>query len=301
MVGYNWWDGSKYQLLVISSNTTGTFQYAGWGIGLSGDGLTVAMGVPGGGVSGYPGGSGYVDIFNISVAANGVRSYSHTDKQRIIPPNPIFKGQFGERCLLSSDGTILVISEYRPPSSIGSVYVYKKDNTNQFVLITSLTAPSASINFGWSLSLSKDNKILAIGCSNGNAWNQATDGDVFVYSYNGSSYVHEVSLVAPIAAEVATQNFGFDVSLTGNGNTLYVGAPFAKSGTNNTVGCVHVYKRSVGGTWTKVSTMWLPGYPVNMRFGGAVEVSSDGFFLVASSIGADMGGGKYQGTIHILE
>lgn len=84
--------------------------------------------------------------------------------------------------------------------------------------------PSANQKSGWSVSLSNNGTDVAIGAP---YWTSADDssvndiGQVVVYRWNGASWVASKALTG----QGSNENFGYDVSLSGSGATLLVGAP----------------------------------------------------------------------------
>jgi len=92
---------------------------------------------------------------------------------------------------------------------------------------------SAGDRFGFSLALSADGNSLAVGAyqedsnATGIDGNQANDlavnsGAVYVFSRSGSTWSQQAYVKASNTA--ANDNFGYAVALSGDGNTLAVGA-----------------------------------------------------------------------------
>ena len=156
--------------------------------------------------------------------------------------------------------------------------------------------PEAADNFGKTVALSGDGDTLAIG-----AWGEDSDGSiegdnselgsgaVYIFrrdvdkkgfsqeivSWNQIQYVK-----AP--TPVASENFGFSVSLNQDGSKLAVGAPDI-SGT--TPGKVYVY---IGPNFdTSPTEITDPSATNGDRFGEAVALSDDGFRLAIGAPGDD--------------
>ncbi len=89
----------------------------------------------------------------------------------------------------------------------------------------------------------------------------------------------------------ADDGFGTSVALSGDGNTLAVGAP-GEDGSASDSGAVYVFTRS-GGSWSQ------PGSPIkatspaaNDRFGSAVALSNDGNTLAVGAPGRNVDAGS---------
>lgn len=94
----------------------------------------------------------------------------------------------------------------------------------------------------------------------------------------------------------ATDNFGSSVSL--DGNTLVVGAPFADPGGVQSQGAAYVFVRSAGGTWTEVKKIVAPDGAEFDNFGDDVGVSGD--LLVVGASGAALGASSSQGAAYVF-
>jgi hypothetical protein len=94
------------------------------------------------------------------------------------------------------------------------------------------------------------------------------------------------------ASDAAPQaNVGISVSVSSDGSTIAVGAPFASMALNNgglPVGAAYVFVKPTGGWTSSTQTATLTasdGTPANF-FGDAVGVSSDGNTIVAGALQA---------------
>ena len=180
---------------------------------------------------------------------------------------------FGTPSCLSGDGMILAVGAIdSDPSgtSSGSVHVYQNDGNGSFhqQIGTALILPydSGGAQFGWSLSLSDNGDVLAVGAPG--------TGKVYLY-YNDSGAGYKLFRDPPLSGG---GKFGHSVSLSGDGKWLAVGAP--------NVGYVTVFE-DVDSTAGTVTT--TPYYVTG--FGYSVSLSDDGHFL---GIGI-----KGTGSIHI--
>jgi len=94
-----------------------------------------------------------------------------------------------------------------------------------------------------------------------------------------SCIVEEKLINASDAAD--TDQFGISVSISGDGNTLVVGAHYADgAGTNQ--GQAYVYTRS-GGNWTQQQILTASNGQDNHNFGSSVSISTDGTTILVGA------------------
>lgn len=161
--------------------------------------------------------------------------------------------------------------------------------------------PGEGDQFGFSVALSGDGGTLAVGApmessaANRINGNQADDsayraGAVYVYTRSGSTWLQQAYVKASNAGEF--DQFGFVVALSGDGNTLAVGAPFESSGAAGinrdqagdsvpNSGAVYVFRRS-GGAWSQQA------YIKASNAGEADDGDTFGFSLALSDDGSTL-------------
>lgn len=160
--------------------------------------------------------------------------------------------------------------------------------------------------FGGSLALSNDGNTLVVGAPgeasssagvNGNQLdNSGRGGDfgtgaVYVFTYNGTVWTQQAYLKASNPDE--GDWFGNSVSISADGNSLAVGAPY--EGSNSTgingnqlddsatsSGAVYVYTRS-GFTWTQQAYVKASNTGEYDHFGSVVSLSADGNILAVGT------------------
>jgi hypothetical protein len=172
----------------------------------------------------------------------------------------------------NSTGTRVAIGSPGTNTNEGLVQVYNYSGGVWTQIGLDLTGENANDFFGYSVSLSDDGTILAVGAYGNNSGR----GKIYTYQYTGGAWVFYGT---PFAGVSNGDNFGFSVSLSADKTRLAIGAPAASSGQ----GSVYVYS---------YSSDWLSlGAPLNGsgsgNFGHSVGLSSDGSRLVV---------GEPQGT-----
>ena len=129
-------------------------------------------------------------------------------------------------------------------------------------------------NSGWSVSLSADGSIVAIGATY-NDGNGTDSGHVRIYKNVDNQWTQ---LGNDINGEAANDEFGYSVSLSDEGNVVAVGAHQNLTGS----GYVSIYK-NVNGTWTKVGSN-IEGENNGDNAGRSVSLSSDGSIVAIGAI-----------------
>ena len=227
--------------------------------------------------------------------------------------------QFGTVVSLSADGDILAVGAPAEDSAAtgiggdqqgnaannsGAVYVFTRSAgawTQQAYVKASNTG--AADAFGSAVRLSGDGDTLAVGAFNENsaatgingdqADNSALDaGAVYVFARSGGAWSQQAYVKA--SNTDAEDNFGLHLALSGDGNTLAVGArgeasSFSGIGaieTDNSArfaGAVYVFTRSQA-SWAQQAYLKASNAQINDRFGRSVALSADGNVLFVGAV-----------------
>ena len=233
--------------------------------------------------------------------------------------------QFGIAVAISGDGSTLAIGANLEDSNStgidstpnddggadnsGAVYVFVQDG-GSWVQQAYIKAPEVDGNdrFGESLALSQDGSTLAIGMeredSNTAGINTVPNDDgtaddsgaVYVYTRAAAVW----SLQAYIKADNAEagDRFGADVGLSGNGDTLVVGANGEDSATSgidtapnddgsaDDSGAAYIFTRGAG-VWSQAAYLKPSNTGASDSFGYKVAMSDDGSTVAVSAIWED--------------
>ena len=147
----------------------------------------------------------------------------------------------------------------------------------------------ASDRFGSSIALSSDGNTMTVGASLDDVGSNSDQGSVYLFSKSANNWILQSQIFASDGA--GADAFGSSVSISGDGNTLAVGAPGSDI---NSIGAIYVFTRS-SGVWTQQPKIVIPHNPAamnptyNNRQGSKVLVSSDGNTLFAGT----SSGGQY--------
>ena len=133
---------------------------------------------------------------------------------------------------------------------------------------------------GWSVSLSSDGNTLAVGAKFNDNSNGTNAGHVRVYEYISGLWS---KIGQDLDGDASNDNNGTAVSLSGDGNTVVVGAPRSL----NQRGYVRLYTKISDpnfGTWTWSQTgQDILGENSNDRCGRSVSLSEDGNTVAVGS------------------
>ena len=195
---------------------------------------------------------------------------------------------------ISADGKIVAIIASRnngdqgPGSSYMRVYEYKNSKWEQ------LGADIQKIN-GRSISLSADGKTVAIGAPS-NDGNGYRAGHVRVYKYNTTTSAW-TQLGADIDGEAAFDHSGWSVSLSADGKTVAIGAPF-NSGNAVNSGHVRVYEYK-NNNWEQLGAD-IDGEDRGDNSGQSVSLSADGKTVAIGAPGNN-GNGRNSGHVRVYK
>jgi len=177
--------------------------------------------------------------------------------------------------------------------------------------------PRAGAQFGFAVALSADGSTLAVGSQmeessatgiNGNQDDHSKfgAGAVYVYARGAGGWSQQAYIKASNTDQ--DDQFGFNVALSADGNTLAVSAPYedsAATGINGNQadnsmpnsGAVYVFTRS-GTTWSQqayIKASNTGDAEEGDQFGYSIGLGADGNLLVAGAIGEDSGATTVNG------
>ncbi|MEL6656747.1 MAG: T9SS type A sorting domain-containing protein [Bacteroidota bacterium] len=198
---------------------------------------------------------------------------------------------------LSSDGARIAIGQpFSPNPGIprpGQVKVYDWNGDSWQVVGQSLSGDQVEDNFGYSVSLSGDGTLLAVGVTL-NSDNGEQAGKTRVYEYNGDQWVQKGG---DILGDSPYDNSGHSVSLSTDGNRLAIGTPLDDdSGID--VGTTKIFEWS-GSMWVQVGVD-MDGEGAIDYSGWSVSLSANGERLAIGTPRND-GNGEDAGHTRIYE
>jgi uncharacterized protein YdgA (DUF945 family) len=204
-------------------------------VSLSSDGTTVAIGADDNAGNGTN--SGHVRIYSWNSTT------SAWEQQGADIDGEAAGDNSGYSVSLSSDGTTVAIGANGNDgngSNSGHVRIYSWNSTTSAweQQGADLDGEAAGDNSGYSISLSSDGTTVAIG-ANGNDGNGNFPGHVRIYSWNSTTSAWDQQ-GGDIDDEAANDWSGFSVSLSSDGTTVAIGAPY-NDGNGTSSGHVRIY------------------------------------------------------------
>ena len=243
---------TQQSILTASDGVAG--DYFGISVSLSSDGSTALVGA-------------HTKSSSTGAAYIFTRSGSTWTQQSILTASDGVAGDyFGCSVSLSADGSTALVGAHTKSTNTGAAYIFTRSGstwTQQSILTASDAATSDY--FGWSVSLSGDGSTALVG-----AYGKSTNtGAAYIFTKSGSTWTQQSILTASDA--VASDYFGYSVSLSADGSTALVGA----YGKSSQTGAAYIFTKS-GSTWPQQSKLTASDAATSDYFGCSVSLSADG-------------------------
>ena len=196
---------------------------------------------------------------------------------------------------LSSDGSVVAIGANISGYASGQVRVFQNHSGVWTQVGADIDGEASPDNSGWSVSLSSDGSVVAIGAIY-NDGNGSNSGHVRVYQ-NLSGVWTQIG--DDIDGEAAEDRSGFSVSLSSDGSVVAIGAPY-NSGNGTLSGHVRVYQ-NLSGVWTQIGED-IDGETAFDESGSSVSLSSDGSTVaIGAPYNYENGTGPNSGHVRVYD
>jgi hypothetical protein len=194
---------------------------------------------------------------------------------------------------ISADGSVVAIGAIANNNYRGHVRVYHWNNSSWVQRGADIDGEAAEDRSGYSVSISADGSVVAIGATNNDDGNNNYSGHVRVYEWINSSWVQRGQDIDGEAAadNAAADNSGHSVSISADGTTVAIGAPY-----NEYKGHVRVYDW-INSSWVQRGTD-IDGEAAGDYSGWSVSISADGSTV---AIGAYRNNNSYRGHVRVYE
>ena len=158
--------------------------------------------------------------------------------------------------------------------------------------------------FGCSVSMSDDGNSLIVGArqeslqANGSSGN--SKGTASIYTRSGTTWSFQQRLVS--SSYGSSDQFGRDVAMSGDGNTVVIGAP-NKTSDVGASGVIQIWTKDEDGVWSyqreiyPIDTIYNITSESNQYFGQHVDIDRTGNIIVASAYGKDVTGQSDKGAV----
>lgn len=198
------------------------------------------------------------------------------------------RNNFGVSMAMSGEGDVLAVGSTGYEEERGAVYVYKREDGGEWMLLQRLESPNAQKFgfFGFKLAMDRWGKKIVVGADGEDGYK----GAAYIFyrgsSKNGSTtYSHFQQLVSKKRA--VEDNYGGSIALSADGRALIVGAPGVNRNDGKDHGVMYIYEEVKGrrsSKWELAESIWLPSYH-----------SQDGNFF-AWTVALSGNGGRFVAT-----
>jgi len=219
-----------------------------------------------------------------------------SETSRLIADDGTEGDYFGYSVDMSADRA--VVGAYRDDdngSNSGSVYLYRLDGDN-WIQEAKLLASDGEMNdwFGWSLAISGDTIVVgATGSTDAGDWT----GSAYIFRYDGTSWTEQTKLLAD-GTGYYWEEFGFDVAISADSNTVLIGANKANDNGFKS-GAAYIFRYD-DSDWVQQAKLLASDGVELATFGNSVAISEDGNTTFIGAPGKDTTG-YTAGSAYVFE
>ena len=196
---------------------------------------------------------------------------------------------------LSANGSTLVIGAPRwttdggVPTGSAFVFEYDAGSWAQTAQLTGSKATDSGEWFGWSVAVSRDGAVIAVGAMRDEMSSPLDTGLVYVFERSGTSWsdATEDAILSTTIAEFG-HDFGCSTGMSGDGSVIVAGARYA-SNSSVAEGQAYICLEPAGGwsSWiggdTETARLEMSTVEANAYMGASIAVSVDGSVVVAGA------------------
>ena len=202
---------------------------------------------------------------------------------------------YGSMLSLSADGTTIVVGHNVDTYKPSSVRIFRVDARNRYAQFGSdLYGETPGDYFGEAVSISADGKTIAVGAP----WDSSLNRSyvrVFRLKTNSDQYTQ---LGSDIVGAAAGDQFGHSVSISADGTTIAVGAPF-NSDNGRFSGHVRVYRYTASiDNYVQIGSD-IDGEAAHHYVGASVSLSANGATIAIGAQNWKPVGRFYSGRIRV--
>ena len=207
---------------------------------------------------------------------------------------------FGTSIAISGDGNTAIVGAYQEDAVVGSktfraagaAYIFTWSETSSSWSEEKIQASDKSPldEFGYSVAISSDGNTVIVGAVEYSGFSSAAY--IFTWSETSSSWSEQQKIQA--SDKQAYDYFGGSVSISGDGNTVIVGARYEDSKFWSESGAAYIF------TWSETSSNWSEQQKIQAsdnqqgdHFGYSVAISGDGNTAIVGARGEGGTGAAY--------
>jgi len=216
------------------------------------------------------------------------------------PFGDYFGASYYRGIAVSDDNDTLIISSRNSDEigeRAGSAYVFRSGSEGYYEA-QKLTASGADIDpagdsFGWSVQISGDAQIIAVGANGEQDLDTSIDsvGAVYIFE-SGSSGYSQVQKIEGITFNGSESRFGYNMRMTSDGQKLVVTSRFESIPEYNRAGTISVFRR-INSQY--ILEQKLSDSDTKLAVGiDALDINQDASLIVASSLLYEIGYRDYN-------
>ena len=207
-----------------------------------------------------------------------------TQQAKIVASDPTADARFSSGVAVSADGNTLVAGATGDNGYAGAAYIFTRSGSTWAEQAKiQASDPEDYATFGYMVSISDDGNTVVTG-----AYASGTDNDgaAYIFTRSGSTWSQQAKIQA--SDKEFSDWFGWSSSISGDGNTVIVGAVFEDTGGGN-AGAAYIFTRS-GSAWTQQAKIQASDIEAGDEFGRSVSISGDGNTAIVGAEYEDTGG-----------
>jgi hypothetical protein len=157
--------------------------------------------------------------------------------------------------------------------------------------------PKMFDHFGWSVSISGDGSTMAVGSPFADQGTNADQGSAYIFRQSGSKWIQQQKITS--SDGVAFDRFAWSLSMSSDGNTMVVGAPYDSISGKSEQGSAYVFVRHEE-NWVQQQKLIASDGSAGDRFGCSVSISNDGNIIVIGAPSVNIDNRNDQGSAYIF-
>ena len=222
--------------------------------------------------------------------ASGKCTFVPVEQATLVASSAAENNRFGRS--VGIDGTTIVVgAPFSNAATVfaGAAYVYTLNGSTWSEQAALLASDAGLVDvFGWSVDI--DGDTIVIG-SYGNNGGGADSGAAYVFTRTGTTWTQQAKLLANDAGP----GDGFGYSVTIDGDTIAVGAPFDSDAGTDT-GSAYVFTRT-GTTWSQQAKIVGTDTAIGDEYGASIAITGDSVIVGSPS---DDDAGSASGSSYVF-
>jgi hypothetical protein len=201
---------------------------------------------------------------------------------------------FGEAVSLSSSGTDALIGapKVSGPARPGTAYVFRSSSGAAPVSVLTASDGSGGNYFGGSVAISADGSTAIVGARGQTVGANYSQGAAYVFG--GTNWATQEKILTA-SNGIASDQFGFSVSLSTTGSTALVGAAYASPRSTAEAGAAYVFS---GSDWTDETDLSASNGTAYSNYGWSVALSPSGTTALVGAPYEAVGSNTYEGAVY---